>query len=616
MADPQTEFVMCMALVIAVAAVIIILFHRFRQPLILGYLLAGIIVGPLVKELFETAMDSIGLLARLGIILLTFSIGLEFNLKKLRSIGITVITAAAVEIALMIVFGFQLGTALGWTPLESTLLGAILSVASTMIIVRSLRESGGLDNEKARLIVGLLIVEDFAAVLILAAVSGLISTGGVSPEQLGMLILKMGVFIAAAIVFGLAVVPKLVDYVGRQRSGELLIVTVLGLCFSMAYFSNVIGFSEAIGAFVMGVVISESKYIGDVMRKVEPVRDLFGAIFFITIGMLVDLALFSNVEMFIIPVVVITLVFVLAKMFSCTLSTFMMGFGATNAVGAGLGMIAIGEFSLMIAAVAAPPGAENPAVNPNIYPIIVMVTTLTALIVPYSVKSTNRIIRVLEKAAPRSLLHSASYMNLVITNMRRRSRSSRRISDEMRNNLSTLFANIIIVISILVTVLIVVPDASDYAYLVGGNSGLFLLLLATGALLLIVPAMKSIWTRTIRLVEVSTSEAMLGTRSAEYMGYNATSRALKLSILSIYVLIGFVIVSPMVGSMVQENLLFAIVALAIIAVIILALWSSIQTINSKLSEVFEHRGPAALAGNSRDLEEIEEIIAMLERDKG
>ena len=137
-----------------------------------------------------------------------------------------------------------------------------------------------------------------------------------------------------------------------------------------------------------------------------------------------------------------------------------------------------------------------------------------------------------------------------------------------------------------------------------------------GALLLILPAMKSIWTRTIRLVEVSTSEAMLGTRSAEYMGYNATSRALKLSILSIYVLIGFVIVSPMVGSMVQENLFFAIVALAIIAVIILALWSSIQTINSKLSEVFEHRGPAALAGNSRDLEEIEEIIAILERDKG
>jgi len=223
---------------------------------------------------------------------------------------------------------------------------------------------------------------------------------------------------------------------------------------------------------------------------------------------------------------------------------------------------------------------------------------------------------VLETATPRSLLHSASYLNLIITNMRRRSRSSRHISDEMRNNLSTLFVNIVIVISILVTVLMIVPDASDYAYLVGGSSGLFLLLLATGSLLLIVPAMKSIWTRTIRLVDVSTSEAMLGTRSAEVMGYNATSRALKLSILSIYVLIGFVIVSPMVGSMIQQNLLFTIIALAIVAVVVIALWSSVQTINSKLSEVFESRGPASFGGDSRDLEEIEEIIAMLERDKG
>jgi len=607
MADLQTAFVPSMAIVIAVAAIIIILFHRFRQPLILGYLVAGMLVGPFVVS----SRDAVELLAKLGIILLTFSIGLEFNLKKLRGIGITVITAAAIEIVLMIGFGFQLGLALGWTTLESTLLGAILSVASTMIIVRSLRESGGLDNERARLIVGLLIVEDFAAVLILAAVSGLVSTGGVTPEDLGLLILKMTMFLAASIVFGLAAVPKLVDYVGRQRSGEILIITVLALCFSMAYFAKFVGFTEAIGAFVMGVIISESRFIGDVIRKVEPVRDLFGAIFFITVGMLVDMSYFSDLQHFIIPVIVISAVFILAKMFSCTLSTFVCGFGARNALGAGLGMIAIGEFSLMIAAVAA---TSDPALA-TIYPVVVLVTTVTALIVPYSIKYTDRVTRSFEGRVPKPLLLMASYLNLVVTNLRRRSRSSVHISNEMRNNISTLFVNIVVVISVLVLVLSVVPRVPDYAYLVGGSKYLLLLIVVTASVLLIIPAMKSIWVRSIRLVEVSTSEAMLSTKSAETMGYNATAKALRWSLLGLYIFIGFIIVAPVMHSMIQENLMFAIIAVVVIAVVVLALWSSIQAINSKLSEVFEHRGTISVADTSSDLAEIEEIIAAMERER-
>jgi CPA2 family monovalent cation:H+ antiporter-2 len=615
MADLQTAFVMSMAVVIAVAAIIIVLFHRFRQPLILGYLVAGMVVGPVVLSLQDEestqALDSVKLLARLGIILLTFSIGLEFNLKKLRTIGVTVIAAAGIEIILMIGFGFQLGLALGWTTLESTLLGAILSVASTMIIARSLRESGGLGEERARLVIGLLIVEDFAAVLILAAVSGLISTGGVEPEQLGLLILRMFIFLAASIVFGLAAVPKLVDYVGRQRSSEILVITVLGLCFSMAYFASVIGFSEAIGAFVMGVIVSESKYVGDVVRRVEPVRDLFGAIFFVTVGMLVDPSLFMSVDAFLIPVIIITVVFVLAKMFSCTLSTFVCGFGARNALGAGLGMLAIGEFSLMIASIT----ADRPEIRPELYPMIVLVTTITALIVPYSIRSTNGVSKALEGRVPKSILFMASYLNLVVTNIRRRSRSSVHISNEMRNNISTLFVNLVIVISVIVAVVNLWPRVPDYAYLVGGNEEVLIVLMAIATLVLVIPAMYSIWMRTIRLVEVSTSEAMLGTKSAEFMGYNATSKALKWSILGLYLFVGFIIVSPMLRSIVQENIVFAIVVIAIIAVVLLALWSSLQTINSKLSEVFEHRGAIEVADTSGDLAEIEDIIAAMEREE-
>jgi CPA2 family monovalent cation:H+ antiporter-2 len=623
MLDLQTGFLINMAIVIAVAATIIILFNRLKQPLILGYLVAGMVAGPFVisaeytvgSESSQTVISAqpvIEMLARLGIVLLTFSIGLEFSLKQLRKIGVTVIAAAALEIALMIGIGYQLGRALGWSGLESTLLGAMLSVASTMIVVRSLRERGGLDNEKARLIVGLLIVEDFAAVLILAAVSGLISQGGIRPSQLTDLLLKMGIFIAASIVFGLAVVPRLVDYVGKQRSGELLVLTVLGLCFSMAVFSRWIGFSEAIGAFVMGVIVSESRYLGDVVRRVEPIRDLFGAIFFITVGMLVDLKLFLNSE-FLVTAAIITLVFILAKIFSCSLSTFIFGFGARNSIGAGLSMIAVGEFSLMIAAVAIGSTAISKSIN--LYPTIVLVTTISALVVPYSVKYSDRATKIVEERVPRSFLLLASYFNLVVRNMRKRSQTSLKISNEMRISISRLFVYIIVMVSVSAIAVGAAPKIRDYAGFVGNDEELLLFVLITGSLVIVASALFGIWSRTIRLIEISTSEAMLSTKSAVNIGYQDTSKALKWVFLAIYMVVGFVVISPLINSLAQQGLTFALLAVPIIAVAIIALWGSVKTIDKKLTEIFEHRGTSAFGDSSADLAEIEDIIATMERGR-
>lgn len=621
MADLQTDFLVSMAVVIAVAAVIIVLFHRLRQPLILGYLVAGLVVGLVGQSLVVSAEDSIRLLANLGIILITFSIGLEFSLKQLRKIGITVIVAASLEIMIMIAIGYQLGMALGWTSLESTLLGTMLSVASTMIIVRSLKESGGLDNERARLIVGLLVVEDFAAILILAAVSGLVSTGKVSTGDLTKLVLGMAGFVAASIVFGVAVVPRLVDYVGRQRSNELLVVTALGLCFSMAAFAKLIGFSEAIGAFVMGVIVSESKYLGDVVRRVEPVRDVFGAIFFVTVGMLaarqlttLDNATQTNVA---ITVMIITVVFVAAKIFACALSTFICGFGARNSLGAGLGMLAIGEFSLMIATVAISSDPVEsrrllPHIADTIYPAILLVTTITALIVPYSVKFTDRATRKLEGRVPRSTMFLASYLNLLARNMRRRSKSSIRISNEMRNSISRIVIYIVAMVTVVFLAFSSMPVVPKYAYLVGGNENVLQVSIIAGTLVVILYGMYGLWSRTIRLIEVSTSEAMLTTKSAENIGYQATSKTLKWAFLGLYIIVGLVAVSPFIHSIFQQNLVFAIVVMSIIAVAAVALWRSARAIDAKLSEIFEPRHPAQLGDSASDLDEIEDIIAAME----
>lgn len=639
MNDLQTGFLISMAVVIAVAALIIILFNRFRQPLILGYLVAGMIVGPLVLSARYLIVDSSGapteisaqpvveMLARLGIVLITFSIGLEFSLKQLRKIGITVITAAALEIMIMIGIGFQLGLALGWSKLESTLLGAILSVASTMIIIRSLKESGGLDNEKARLIIGLLIVEDFAAVLILAAVSGIVSTGGISAKELGELVFKMGIFVAATIVFGLAIVPRFIDYVGRQRSGEILVIAVLGLCFSMAVFARWIGVSEAIGAFVMGAIVSESKYVAEVVRKVEPIRDLFGAIFFISVGMLAseDPSLFIE-PAFLIPAAVIIIVFIFAKMFACSLSTFVCGFGAKNSFQAGISMIAIGEFSLMIASVAI--GAEGISSSINLYPTIVIVTTVTALVVPYTVRYTDKATMAMEERVPRSVLYLASYLNLVVRNVRKKSQSSVRISNEMMNSISRLFIYIVVVMVTLLLSLEVTRHTDEYAYLVGGHPDVLLTLMLAPALVVVIFAMYGIWSRTMRLIHASTSEAMLGTKSAENIGYEATANSLKWAFLAFYVVVGFIIVSPLIQSIIHavvpgqdsgssdpSGLIFAIVVIVIIAVAVVALWGSLKTIDKKLEEVFENRGLSSYGDSSRDLAEIEDIITAMERGK-
>lgn len=623
MLDLQTGFLISMAIVIAVAALIIVLFNRFRQPLILGYLVAGMVAGPLVTSadfsleiadgtIIISANPIIEMLARLGIILLTFSIGLEFSFKQLRKIGFAIIAAASMEIFLMIGIGFQLGRALGWTSLESTLLGAVLSVASTMIIVRALRESGGLSNEKARLVVGLLVVEDFAAVLILAAVSGLIYQGGVSPEALTELLLKMGIFVAATIVFGLAVVPRLVDYVGRQRSGELMVLTVLGLCFSMAAFSRWIGFSEAIGAFVMGVIVSESKYLGDVVRRVEPVRDLFGAIFFITVGMLVDPELFLRPE-FLATALTIATVFVFAKMFSCTLSTLVFGFGARNAMGAGLSMIAVGEFSLMIAAVAI--GSPGISENINLYSTIVVVTTITALVVPYSVRYSDKAVRGLERKVPRPALVMTTYLNLLFRNLRVRSKTSLQLSNEMRDSISRLFIYVLAMVSAIAVYVSLYPARTTYAYLVGGSEDLLLFILLTGTLIVVAASVFGIWSRTIRLVEISTSEAMLSTKSAENIGYHDTAKAMKWVFLAFYLVVGFIVVSPLIQSLVEQGFVFAILSVVIIAIAVAALWSSVHTLDKKLGSAFDGGPSPGAREPSPDLAEIEDIIAAMERER-
>src|SRR5271154_6222726 len=228
-------FLQDLAVVMIVAGVVTILFHRLKQPVVLGYILAGVIIGPhtppfpLIKD-----EEAINTLSQMGIILLMFSLGLEFNLGKLRRVGATAFIAAALEIILMLGIGYQIGRWFGWSQMDSIFLGAMLSISSTTIIIKALAELGKSKERFAELIFGILIVEDILAIAIIALLSGIAMTGSLQIGQVVGTVSRLGIFLVVALVVGLLAVPRLIGYVAKFKSNEMLLITVLALCFGFS----------------------------------------------------------------------------------------------------------------------------------------------------------------------------------------------------------------------------------------------------------------------------------------------------------------------------------------------------------------------------------------------
>lgn len=628
-------FLQSLAIVLAVATIIIVLFQRFRQPIILGYILAGFPIALLVTD--EASTNVINTIANLGVILLLFSIGLEFNLRRLRQIGLAVIAAGALEVALMIALGYEIGVLLGWTRQDALFLGLVLSIASTTITVKTLKDAKRLDESASTTIMGILIVEDLAAILILSSASGLLGVSpGISTEAALLFVIKLLIFIPLAIAVGMFVVPWAVNRIGRMESGEVLVISVLGLGFAMAVIAELLGFSAAIGAFLMGVLISESTYGHEITRRVEPIRDLFAALFFVTIGTLAGVTigteLFSGrplaegVDLFLwtvlLPAVIITLLFFVAKGFVASLSTFLCGFGAKTAFTVGISLLSLGEFSILLAKLGTETniGTEAdpiPAVSPVFFPIVVIAVLLTALILPYFVRAQGRIAEGMGRTAPRPLTLMVTYLDLLVTTLRRRSSMSGRLSAEMRGLTWRLFLNVLVVVAVFFVIWTGLPTLERLAGGLGENARVFALIVMLVALVFIIPAMLNIWRETIRFIEITTSEAMLSTQSAEYVGYQTTSRLVSQIILVVYLLVAVVVVAPVLFNLTALDPLFALVAAALGGGAAYLLWDSIKLLNVRVTEAISHQ---VLAEENRrasaDLEQIMDIIKGMEEGKG
>lgn len=393
-----TDFIRDLAILMLFAGVVIVIFNRLKQPVVLGYIVAGFLIGPhFMGEGLIHNKDTIDTLSQLGVIFLMFSLGLEFSIRKLFSVGATAFIAALMEIFLMIWLGNEIGRYFGWGKMDSLFLGAILAISSTTIIVKALYDLKMKHERFAQLIFGVLIVEDILGIGIIALLSGMIASkgGDISALSIFGTLGSLLLFMVVSLVIGIIVVPRVLAYIARSQSDEMLLVSVLGICFGFCLLVISLDYSVVLGAFLIGAIMAESRQLAQIERLIEPVRDMFSAIFFVTIGMLIEPNIIGQ---YYVEILVITVAVILGKVISCGMGTFIAGNDGRTSIRVGMGLSQIGEFSFIIAAL----GANAGVTSSFLYSITVAVSVVTTLTTPYSIKVADPLSSALSRIIPAS----------------------------------------------------------------------------------------------------------------------------------------------------------------------------------------------------------------------
>ena len=365
------------AIAMVIAAAGLALARLIRQPPVLGYLVTGMLIGPftLPRPLISN-LDTIGLLAELGLILLLFGIGLELGWRRIRNIGFPVMVIGVVEISVLTLFGIWTASVFpGIDSSHGLYLGGAIAISSSAILLKGLRDSGNLNAGWGRTIVGILLVEDFAAVILLTILSGLATTGTASLADAGLLVLKLGIFCIVVLVIGTMLVPRLTQLLSRSQSDETLLLASLGFCFLLALCATLLGLSPAAGAFLIGVVIGDTEASGRITRMVTPVRDMFGALFFLSIGMLIDYRVLGD---YIVPALVVVAVFMVGKIAANTVGSILAGQRPGDALRVGMTMPQMGEFSLAIGRLSPADVVGGTALGP----VLSLCTAITSVLAP------------------------------------------------------------------------------------------------------------------------------------------------------------------------------------------------------------------------------------------
>ena len=396
-------FIHDLAIIMLTAGVVTVVFHLLRQPVVLGYIVAGVLIGPhtVVYASLVTDEETIHTLGELGVVFLLFSLGLEFSVKRLRQVGATALVAALTGIVMMLWLGYEIGFAFGWHTMDALFLGAMLSISSTTITIKALDDLGLRREAFAQSVFAILIVEDVLAIGMIALLSSVASTGTVDGFVALRTLGTLTVFLVASLVIGILTVPRLLDFVARFNHNEMLLVGVLGLLFGFCLLVVKLGYSVALGAFIIGVIIAEARALRRIEHLIEPIRDMFCAVFFVTIGLMLD----PNVLVeYAGPIAAITTVVIVGKVLARTFGAFVAGQSGRTSMRISMSLAQIGEFSFIIATL----GTTLKVTSAFLYPIAVAVSAITTLLTPYLMRAADPLARRLRGSAPsgfRNILH-------------------------------------------------------------------------------------------------------------------------------------------------------------------------------------------------------------------
>ena len=384
-----------LGLILMTAAVAVLLFKKIKQPLVLGYLIAGFLAGnhfdffPSIKDI-----KSVEVWAEIGVIFLLFSLGLEFSFKKLMKVGGTASITAITQILSMIVIGYLVGQWIGWKPMDSIFLGVILSISSTTIILKTFDELGVKTQKFAGIVIGSLIVQDIVAILMMVLLSTIAVSQQFSGSELLLSVFKLLFFLTIWFVGGIFFIPTLLKKAKNILTDEMLLIISLALCLMMVILAANVGFSPALGAFIMGSIIAETTQAEHIEHLVKPVKDLFGAVFFVSVGMLINP---ETLYEYAFPVAILTFVVILGQSISSTIGALLSGQPLKQSVQTGMSLSQIGEFSFIIATL----GMTLNVTSDFLYPIVVAVSAVTTFTTPFMVKFATPFSEYLEKKLPR-----------------------------------------------------------------------------------------------------------------------------------------------------------------------------------------------------------------------
>lgn len=388
-------FLVALTTVLGVAAVTTVVFQRLKQPVVLGYILAGFLIGPNFPFPLFADRRVVETLSELGVILLMFSLGLEFSLGKLFKLASTAGLTALLQSSLMLWLGFIVGQAFGWTTLESLFAGAIMAISSTTIIAKAFEEQN-VRGPLRELVVSVLIVEDLIAILLMATLTAVATGTGLSASTMAITTGKLAAFLVGLVAVGMLVVPRGVRFINKLGRPETTLVASVGFCFGVSLLANELGYSVALGAFIAGSLIAESGEHHEIERLVTPVRDIFAAIFFVSVGVLLDPALIAKHWL---AIAVLTFVVVVGKVLGVSVGAFLTGKSVRTSVQAGMSMAQIGEFSFIIAGL----GLSLKATGEFLYPVAVAVSALTTLMTPWLIKSSGPVANYVDRKMPRPM---------------------------------------------------------------------------------------------------------------------------------------------------------------------------------------------------------------------